>query len=72
MIHSIVVFIQAHPTTSTLVAYYIVSGAIGSLPMPDQQSSKFYRWFFQFSNTLASNITRAYAAKLPTTEQPKP
>ncbi len=58
-------FLKAHPTMVTLALYYVMSAAVGSLPMPDANSHMFYRWFFQFSNTLAANVARAYAAKLP-------
>jgi hypothetical protein len=61
---SIISFVQAHPTTVTLVAYYILSAAIGSLPAPGPASSNFYQWFFKFSNTLAGNLTRAFSSKL--------
>lgn len=46
-------------------AYWIFSAAIGSLPAPEPDSGKFYRWFFQFSNTLAANVTRAFSSKIP-------
>lgn len=58
-------FLVAHQTISILVGYYVMSAAIGSLPSPDAESHKFYRWFFQFSNTLAGNLSRALASKLP-------
>lgn len=64
MLHSIAVFLQAHPTTSALVSYYVLSAAIGSLPAPGGASGLFYQWFFKFSNTLAGNLTRAFSAKL--------
>jgi len=62
---SLITFLKLHPTTVTLAVYYVTSAAVGSLPMPDASSHKFYRWFFQFANTLAANVTRAYASKLP-------
>jgi hypothetical protein len=66
----LIAFIKLHPTAFTLGLYYMVSAAVGSLPMPDAESHKFYRWFFQFSNTLAANVTRAYASKLPNLTPP--
>jgi hypothetical protein len=57
--------IQAHPTISALLAYYIASAFVGSLPAPDVSSSMFYRFVFKFMNTLAANLTRAYSSKLP-------
>ncbi len=62
---NLILFLKAHPTAVALGLYYVMSAAIGSLPMPDADSHKFYRWFFQFANTLAANVTRAYASKLP-------
>ena len=64
MITSLIAFIVAHPTTSTLVGYYVLSAAIGSLPAPVPTSSTFYQWFFKFSNTLAGNLARAFSSKL--------
>ena len=61
----LIAFIKLHPTAFVLGLYYVVSAAVGSLPMPDANSHIFYRWFFQFSNTVAANVTRAYASKLP-------
>ena len=61
----ILAFLKLHPTAASLVAYYVMSAAIGSLPMPDANSHVFYRWVFSFANTLAANVTRAFASKLP-------
>jgi len=63
-------YISAHQTLFALAGYYVLSAGVGSLPMPDASSGKFYRWFFQFSNTLGANITRAYASKLPKESPP--
>lgn len=57
-------YLQAHPTTSTLGVYYILSAAIGALPAPQAQSGMFYNWIFKFANTLGGNLTRAFAAKV--------
>jgi len=62
-------FIKLHPTMISLMLYYVMSAAIGSLPMPDATSHVFYRWFFGFANTLAANVTRAFASKLPVPAQ---
>ena len=64
-------YISAHSTLFSLLGYYILSAGVGSLPMPDTTSGKFYRWFFQFSNTLGANISRVYASKLPKEDAPK-
>lgn len=59
--NSIWLFLVAHKTGVILVGYYILSAFIGSLPMPDASSGKFYKWFFSFANTLAANISRVWA-----------
>jgi hypothetical protein len=55
-------YIVAHQTLFSLAAYAVLSAAVGSLPMPDNTSGKFYRWFFQFSNTIAANLSRVSAS----------
>jgi hypothetical protein len=63
----LITFIKLHPTAFVLGLYYFVSAFVGSLPMPGADSSMFYRFFFQFANTLAANVMRAYSSKLPAT-----
>jgi len=58
-------FLAAHQTIAALVSYYVISAAIGALPAPAAASGNGYKWFFQFSNTLAGNLTRAFSNKLP-------
>jgi hypothetical protein len=62
--HAIIAFLQAHPTTSTLVAYYIASAFIGALPAPQATSGMFYNWFYKFLNTLGGNLSRAFATRV--------
>lgn len=57
-------FIVAHSTISSLVGYYIAISFTGSLPAPTARSSMFYQFVFKFVNTLAGNLTRAYASKV--------
>ena len=64
-------YISAHPTMFSLIAYYVMCAAVGSLDMPDATSGKFYRWFFKFSNAFAANINRLAASKLPKDDAPK-
>jgi hypothetical protein len=52
--------ISAHPTISVLVAYYILSAAIGAMPAPTATSSTFYQFLFKFANTIGGNLTRAF------------
>jgi hypothetical protein len=63
----LIAFIKSHPTAFVLGLYYFASAFVGSLPMPAANSSMLYRFFFQFSNTLAANVMRAYSSKLPAT-----
>jgi len=62
--NSAIEFLQAHPTSSTLVAYYLASAFIGALPAPRSQASQFYLFIYKFANTLGGNLTRAFATKV--------
>lgn len=42
-----------------LELWWVISLAIGSMVMPGPTDSKFYRWFFTFSNGFAANWGRA-------------
>jgi hypothetical protein len=57
-------FLKAHQTLDTLVAYYVAISFVGSLPAPQASSSMFYQFVFKFVNTLAGNLSRAYASKV--------
>jgi len=52
--------------------YWIVTAAIGALPMPNNQSKPFYGWAFKFLNALAANLSRAAAGKIPGTTDVMP
>jgi hypothetical protein len=45
--------------------YWVFSAAVGALEKPTDKSGSFYRWAFQFLNTLAGNLSRAFASKIP-------
>jgi hypothetical protein len=62
--NSMVQFLQMHKTVDTLIVYYIGSSFVGSLPAPTASSTMFYQFFFKFSNTLAGNLTRAFATRV--------
>jgi len=62
--NGIIAFLQAHPTSSTLVAYYIASAFIGALPAPQANSGMPYQFMYKFFNTLGGNLTRAFASKV--------
>lgn len=61
---SFIAFIQAHPTTSALIGYYVAISFVGSLPAPTSTSGMFYQFLFKFINTLAGNLARAYNTKV--------
>ncbi len=59
-------WLMIHPwilATITTGLYHIGSAFVGALEMPDTTSSKWYRFFFRFTNTLAANYARASAEK---------
>jgi hypothetical protein len=62
---TIIAFLQAHQTSSVLVAFWIFSAFVGSLPAPTINSGQFYQFFFKFINTIGANVSRAYSSKLP-------
>jgi hypothetical protein len=55
-----------------IAAYWFVSNAIGSLPMPDgtEPHPKLYAWFFKTANGFAANVSRATAGKIPGVDTP--
>lgn len=55
-------FLVAHQTSVALIGYYVFAAFVGALPMPDNTSGKFYRFFFAFINTIAANISRSSAS----------
>lgn len=61
---ALIAFIQAHPTTFALLGYYVAISFVGSLPAPQAASSMFYQFVFKFANTLAGNLSRAYATRV--------
>jgi len=61
---SIIAFLQTHSTISALVAYYVAISFVGSLPAPTAASSMLYQFSFKFCNTLAGNLSRAYATRI--------
>jgi hypothetical protein len=63
-------FLVAHQTTATLIGYYVFAAFVGALPMPDNTSGKFYRFFFAFINTIAANISRSSASISTQGQQP--
>lgn len=57
-------FLVAHQTIASLVAYYVVSAFIGSLPAPRVESTQMYLFLYKFANTLGGNLTRAFSTRV--------
>jgi hypothetical protein len=57
-------FIMAHQTIAVLIAYYVGSAFVSSLPAPQAGSSMFYIFIFRFTNALAANLSRAYSTSV--------
>ncbi len=55
--------ILQYPTTTALVAFWLISNAVSAMPMPDSSSGKVYRWWFAFWHGLVGSIPRALAMK---------
>lgn len=55
---------DAHPALTSLAGYYVGSAFVSSLPAPTAKSGQFYTFFFKFVNTLAANLSRAYASQV--------
>jgi hypothetical protein len=45
-----------------LAVYHFSCVAVDKLPMPDNTSGKFYRWFFGVANVYAANYSRTLAS----------
>lgn len=66
VLSELIKWLYAHPvqmSALSLFAYHAGAAFVGSLEMPDENSGKFYRFFFRFVNRLAANYQRAGAAK---------
>lgn len=50
-----------------VASYWLLSNAIGSMPLPDgtEGHPKLYAWFFKTANGFAANLSRAAAGKIP-------
>lgn len=55
---------------ATLGTYHLGSAFVDTLPMPNTQSTQFYRFVFAFCNRLAANYARAKAANGPNGQKP--
>ena len=61
---NLIAYLQSH-SLIVLGAYYVFSAAISAMPSPNPDSGNGYKWLYQFGNTLAGNLSRAFATKLP-------
>lgn len=60
-----------HPILSGMLAMAIANCAVTSLPSPDAQSGKFYRWFFNFFHSAVGAIARVVSQYKNGNEAPK-
>jgi hypothetical protein len=56
--------IVSHIPIGWLAAGWVFSIAAQSLPAPDAESGKFYRWLFTFVNSLGANMSQLVAHKI--------
>jgi hypothetical protein len=70
-------WIQSHGVV-VLVAGWVLTNAISTLPTPRNNSSQFYEWFFKFAQSVGGAIPRLMAIYQPaalsamTGQTPKP
>jgi hypothetical protein len=53
-------FIQAHQTTAVVVAAWVVVYGVSTMPSPDANSGKFYKWLFGFTHALVGLLPRLF------------
>ena len=58
MMHWLKMFIRWHPYLSGAGVEMILNCAVTTLPTPDPNEDKFYRWFFNFSHALVLALPR--------------
>lgn len=61
MIHSLAELYKWHPALCGAILMALANAAITSLPSPDGESTKLYRWFFNFSHAAILGISRIAA-----------
>jgi hypothetical protein len=59
-------FIQAHQTTTALIAFWLGTNVVTALPSPTQSSGNFYKFFFSLMHGLGGSLSRVFPAlRLP-------
>lgn len=58
-------FLLQHQFWAAVVAYWIFSAAISSMPEPVPNDSPAYLWLYRFLHTTAGNITTALGGRIP-------
>lgn len=53
-------FITAHQTSAALIAFWLASNFVSSLPSPNNSSVGFYKWFFAFLHGLSGSLPRVF------------
>ena len=58
-------FVTQHQFWIAVVAYWVFSAAISSLPEPSPNGSLRYLWLYRFLHTIAGNVTTAFGGRIP-------
>jgi hypothetical protein len=58
-------FFTQHQYWAPLVAYWIFSAAVSSMPDPPAGGAAGYSWLFRFCHTVAGNLTTAFGSRIP-------
>ncbi len=58
-------FLIQHKSCALMMAYWLFSAAVSSMPEPGSNSSAGYLWFYRFCHTMAGNITTVFSNKIP-------
>lgn len=58
-------FVQQHPISAVMAAYWVLSAAVSSMQEPGPNSSAGYLWLYRFAHTVAGNVKTVLASKIP-------
>lgn len=48
-----------HPIWDTVILFWLFSAAVNALPVPEDTSSRVYRWLYTFLTTLLGHVSDA-------------
>ena len=66
MVEQMIQWAHDNPFQLAGLAYgsgYVITAAVSAMPTPDQGSSKFYLWFFNFAHLVSGAIGRYIATR---------